>query len=45
NYTNQWYGQTDDGKELPSATYYYLIEFRSGESKTGWIYIMREESR
>ena len=45
NYTNQWYGQTDDGKELPSATYYYVIEFKNGESKTGWIYIMREESR
>ena len=45
NYTNQWHGQTDDGKELPSATYYYVIEFRSGESKTGWIYVMREESR
>lgn len=45
NYTNQWYGQTDDGKELPSATYYYMIEFKNGESKTGWIYIMREESR
>ena len=45
NYTNQWFGQTDDGKELPSATYYYVIEFRNGESKSGWIYIMREESR
>jgi|GEM_PF-1277936 len=45
NYTNQWYGQTDDGKELPSATYYFAIEFRSGESKTGWIYVMREEGR
>lgn len=45
NYTNQWYGQTDDGNELPSATYYFVIEFRSGESKTGWIYVMREESR
>lgn len=45
NYTNQWYGQTDDGKALPSATYYYVIEFRNGESKSGWIYIMREESR
>lgn len=45
NYTNQWHGQTDDGKELPSATYYYVIELRNGESKTGWIYVMREESR
>lgn len=45
NYTNQWHGQTDDGKELPSATYYYVIEFRSGEAKTGWIYVIREESR
>lgn len=45
NYTNQWYGQTDDGKSLPSATYYYVIEFKNGASKTGWIYIIREESR
>ena len=43
NYTNQWFGQTDNGTELPDATYYYVIEFNSGsETKTGWIYINRE---
>jgi gliding motility-associated-like protein len=43
NYTDQWKGQTDDGQELPSATYYYVIEFNNGESKTGWIYLIREK--
>jgi len=42
-YTNQWYGQSDSGEELPDGTYYYVIEFISGSStKTGWIYINRE---
>ena len=41
NYQNEWYGTTDDGKELPDATYYYVIEFESGKSKTGWVYINR----
>ena len=42
NYKNEWYGKTDDGQELPDATYYYVIEFESGKSKTGWVYINRE---
>ena len=41
NYTNQWYGQSDDGDELPDGTYYYVIDRAAGESKTGWIYINR----
>ena len=41
NYTNQWKGQADNGKELPTGTYYYMIHFRNGESKTGWIYLNR----
>jgi gliding motility-associated-like protein len=41
NYTNQWYGQTDEGDELPDGTYYYVIDRASGEGKTGWIYINR----
>ncbi|MFV5693456.1 gliding motility-associated C-terminal domain-containing protein, partial [Flavobacterium sp. LT1R49] len=43
NYTDQWKGQTDKGDELPSATYYYVIEFNNGETKTGWIYLIREK--
>jgi gliding motility-associated-like protein len=42
NYTNQWYGQTNDNKELPTGTYYYVIEPENGKSKTGWIYINRQ---
>jgi len=43
NYTNEWYGQSDRGNELPSGTYYYMIERENGESKTGWVYINRQE--
>jgi gliding motility-associated-like protein len=42
NYTDQWKGQSDNGDELPSATYYYVMEFNS-KSKTGWIYLIREK--
>jgi|GEM_PF-6825182 len=41
-YTDQWTGQTNSGEALPSATYYYVIEFNNGKSKTGWIYLIRE---
>jgi gliding motility-associated-like protein len=43
NYKKEWHGQTDSGKELPTATYYYLIEFSNGEKKTGWVYLTRQE--
>ncbi|MFV8378115.1 gliding motility-associated C-terminal domain-containing protein [Flavobacterium sp. LB3R33] len=42
-YTDQWKGQSNKGEDLPSATYYYVIEFNSGEPKTGWIYLIREK--
>jgi gliding motility-associated-like protein len=42
NYTDQWKGQSDN--ELPSATYYYVMEFNNSKSKTGWIYLIRENS-
>jgi gliding motility-associated-like protein len=44
NYTNQWYGQDDDGDELPDGTYYFVIDRAAGEAKTGWIYINRERN-
>ena len=43
NYTDQWKGQSDKGSDLPSATYYYVIEFNNGKTKTGWIYLIREK--
>lgn len=41
NYTNQWMGQSNNGDDLPSGTYYYMIETKSGETFTGWVYINR----
>ena len=43
NYTNQWFGQSDKGDELPDATYYYVIERNNGEATTGWIYLNRAQ--
>lgn len=43
NYTNQWIGQTNKGDELPTGTYFYMIERTNGETKTGWVYINRQE--
>jgi gliding motility-associated-like protein len=43
NYTNEWYGQSDKGDELPDGTYYYVIDRNSGKTVTGWIYINREQ--
>jgi len=41
-YTNQWYGQSGQGDELPDGTYFYSIHTIDGASKTGWVYINRE---
>jgi len=41
NYENEWYGQSDNGDELPDGTYYYVIYFTEGTNTTGWIYINR----
>ncbi|NHN28164.1 T9SS type B sorting domain-containing protein, partial [Flavobacterium jejuense] len=43
NYEDEWSGQTNNGDELPDGTYYYVIEFADMDSKTGWIYINRQQ--
>lgn len=47
NYINEWHGQSDNGNELPTGTYFYSMSYSNGnqvsaEQKTGWIYINRE---
>lgn len=44
NYSNQWYGQTNGGKELPSGTYYYVIKLKNDDPVfdrviKGWVYV------
>ncbi|MDD3004139.1 gliding motility-associated C-terminal domain-containing protein [Flavobacterium sp.] len=41
NYTNEWNGQSNDGHELPSGTYFYVIYKNNNETNTGWVYITR----
>ncbi|MFT3793781.1 gliding motility-associated C-terminal domain-containing protein [Flavobacterium sp.] len=43
NYQKEWYGQSDNGDELPDGTYYYSIDFADLQTKTGWIYINRAQ--
>ncbi len=43
NYNNDWHGQFMGGGLMPDGTYYYVIELVSGDKKTGWIYINREQ--
>ncbi|WP_431133316.1 gliding motility-associated C-terminal domain-containing protein [Psychroserpens mesophilus] len=42
NYTNEWYGQSNDGDELPVGTYFYTMEYDNGKQRTAWVYIQRE---
>ena len=42
NYTKQWQGQTNDNTQLPTGTYFYSFTRSTGERKTGWIYINRQ---
>ena len=41
-YTKEWKGQTNNGNNLPDATYYYYIKTREGKSYTGWVYVNKE---
>jgi len=37
NYKNEWHGQSKEGKNLPSGTYFYQIQTNIGEQFTGYI--------
>jgi len=39
-YTNQWDGKDKSGKQLPSGTYYYVIEVQH-KTRTGWVQISK----
>ena len=41
-YRKEWNGRTNNGNELPDGTYYYVINFETGTTKTGWVYINKE---
>ena len=42
-YTDQFKGNAKNGDELPTGTYFYMIVRNTGESKTGWVYINRQD--
>lgn len=42
NYKDEWYGQSKNGHDLPTGTYYYSITLSSGKRLTGWVYLQRE---
>lgn len=41
NYTNEWFGQSDGGDELPVGTYFFTINYGNNEKYTSWVYITR----
>jgi gliding motility-associated-like protein len=43
NYTSEWHGQSSSNGELPTGTYYYMLQRGNGNSLTGWVYVNREE--
>jgi len=47
NYVNEFCGVSDDGNELPTGTYFYVMKFKTpdpvyGSLKTGWVYLNKE---
>ncbi len=47
NYINEWYGQDKNDNDLPTGTYYYVLDLLGedsvyGTQPTGWIYLNRD---
>ncbi|WP_298138529.1 gliding motility-associated C-terminal domain-containing protein [Flavobacterium sp.] len=41
NYTDEWFGRSSNGDDLPEGTYFYIAEITDGTTKTGWVYVAR----
>ena len=42
NYSDEWFGQTNKGDNLPVGTYFYTVIYDGGSKKrSAWIYISR----
>ncbi|WP_055444980.1 choice-of-anchor L domain-containing protein [Lacinutrix himadriensis] len=41
-YTKEWFGQSNNGDELPVGTYFYVMEYQGNKTRTSWIYLNRE---
>jgi gliding motility-associated-like protein len=40
-YRDEWHGQNNNGNDLPAAAYYYVVQLKNGDNKTGWVYVIR----
>ncbi len=40
-YKDEWHGQNMNGKELPAAAYFYVVQLNDGSKKTGWVFIIK----
>src|SRR5690606_9211463 len=43
NYSNEFIGLSDNGDELPTGTYFYVMRYKQNEERTAWLYINREK--
>ncbi|PHS10477.1 MAG: hypothetical protein COA88_01675 [Kordia sp.] len=42
NYRNEWYGKSNNGNDLPTGTYYYVVTISGQLPIIGWVYVNRE---